>query len=301
MASTVTGGAFSFSTFSVGGMWQWDVRANNTQGLGQTYQIANINTPYGPLNAADIPIPGDVLSSMCDSLNQLQQQLGPLIVLNSGTQTQYVLTVTEGDPSVFVGDVKYFNAGAFGSFMTATTISDVPWLVPNPSQTIGIGKNQTGQVSIWAVPSLLLATDGPYQGSIILQDNRAPSTVIPVSVIVNVLPRAVLSVSTSSIFFSYSLSAGFQGGAQQFSVSNTGPTGSMLSYTVSKIINGSPWLRFSPACNDGIIPGVSDIVTVSLTANLPQSTGTYTETLAVASPNALGSPTVVTITLSVSP
>src|ERR1700734_1104089 len=144
----VNSGGFGFSVQSVGGVWNWFVKANNIQGLGQLYQIDNIITPYGKFVDAQIPLPGDVVIAMASSLQEIQQQLAPLVMLLSGTPLSYSVTVTEGDPSTYVATVPFTNAGAFGSFLSSASTSDSSWLTAVPSNIVGIGKNQPAQIKM---------------------------------------------------------------------------------------------------------------------------------------------------------
>lgn len=297
----VTQGGFSFSVPSVGGTWSWTLQANNVQGAGQLYQFVGITTPYGPLqDATYIPIPADVIVAMADSLTQFQQQLNPMLALVSPAQTIFNTTITEGDPGSTISTTLFQNVGAFGSFMSVTATPDVQWLSPQPSLVSGLGKNNQGQTQVKLVPSSLLAINSPYVGHVNLQDNRSPSTLIPLTFQINVLPRPQISVSSVSITLSYSLLTASAGGAVSLTVQNSGPVNSILNFSLSKLFNNSPWLAFTPGSGGPLSSGQNSIITFSVvSSNAPAIAGTYTENVGVLSTNAGNSPVQVTISLIV--
>ena len=297
----VQSGGFSFNIASVGGYWSWTVLANNIQGLGQRYQVIDINTPYGRLIDAAIPIPGDVITAMSDSIAEMQQQLAAAVSLVTGTPSSYSLTVTEGEAASIIASVPFTNSGAFGSFLSVSSTPGSPWITANPTSTIGVGKNQQAQISIGILPTTMLATSSPYSGSVIIQDSNSPSS-ITLSVNATVLPRPQISLSTPTINLSYSITSGIPSGSQQCVVSNSGLSGSVLNYTASKIQNQSPWLTFTPISGGPLSSGGTDPITFSLiTGNVPLIAGIYTEIVSVISGNAPNSPQNITITLTVTP
>jgi hypothetical protein len=301
MTTIVSGGGFEFSTESVGGVWRWTVQANNLQGVGQLYQIINIYTPYGFLVDTQIPIPGDVVTSMAQSITQFQQQLDPLLALVDPIQTSFSVTVTEGDPVTGVGSVSIQNSGAFGSFMTAIATPDSSWIQVSPNSIIGLGKNEQGSFNIAVSPSTLLYTSSPYSGIINLQDNRSTPTIIPISINVNVLPRPVISASPLTVNFSYALLTGTPSGAQTLEVQNSGPATSSLEFTLAKVYNRSDWLDIVPTTGGPLASGNSTLITLSIiSSEVPQVSGVYTDTVRISSQNASNSPVDVSIILTVS-
>ena len=296
--SSVAGTGCTFNVSSVGGTWSWTVLANNVQGLGQQYQVVDVMTPYGKFTDVVVPLPGDVVTAMADSISQLQEQLAPRVLLLSGTPSSYSATVTEGDTALSLATVPFVNAGAFGSFLTVTATPDSPWLTAAPPKVSGLGKNQSGQTSIGVLPALMLATASPYVGHVLLQDNNSDE--LPITVNVTVLPRSQIGVSAPAVSLSYAIQSGISGGAQQSIVSNAGPLGSVLNFTAAKIQNSSPWLAFTPSSDGPLASGDTSIITFSLVpANLPTIPGTYTETVAIASRTASNSPQNITVTLVV--
>lgn len=298
MATNVRGGGFKFDVCSIGGRWEWDVTASNVQNGGQFYQVENIRSPFGALANTDLPIPGEVITAMAESLASLQQQLQPRVALTG--PASFSLTVTEGDPVIGAGAVEFANVGAFGSFMTATASPNSPWLSVDPPSVAGIDKNGSGQISVRVDPRILLATSSPYLGYVNVQDNASPPTLIPVPVNVTVMPRPAIGLSSDAAALAFYLSSMVPAGTASVTITNTGPLTSLLSFTVAKVQNQSPWLAVAPASGSSVPSGGAVTVVLSLVSdNVPSIPGVYTEILRVASPNASNSPLEITVTLTV--
>lgn len=301
MAIDVSGSCFKFDTESTGGTWTWSVRSNNLQGLGQLYEVIDITTPWGPFTIAEIPIPGSVITAMADSLTQVQDQLSPLLALVDPSTTSFNVTIVEADPNLAVGSVAVINAGAFGSFMTATATPDSPWLEITPASVSGLGRNEQANFNISLLTATLLNSDSPYNGKVTFQDNRVPPTSIEVSVIATVLPRPEITPSPTAINLTFISSTGVPGGAQQLTIENSGPAGSTLEFTVAKLNNTSPWMNFTPTSGGPLSSGQTDIVTISVDSTNAASLapGSYMDTLRISSTRASNSPVDVLVTLTV--
>jgi hypothetical protein len=299
MAGILSGSGFRFETQSVGGTWRWVVFANNTYGTGQLYQVSDITTPFGILQQALIPIPDDVIACMNQSILDIKQQFAPLMSLVSPSSLIFSSSVTEGDSAISVGEVIVQNAGAFGSFMDVTATTGAPWLNVDPSFVKSLNKGEQASFDIIANPLNLLNVNSPYSGTVILQDNRVPSTMLTATVVLVVKPRPVIGVSPANINLSYFLTSNTAGGAQQLVVENSGPVDSILNATLSKV-NGQTWWTFVPTVVGPLGVGGTSIVTISVvTANAPQQQGTYADTLRITSPNAANSPVDVPVILVV--
>lgn len=300
MGTTVSGGSFGFNLVSVGGIWSWTVRANNVYGGSQLYQVVDVTSPWGRLSDSDSPIPGDVVTAMAGSILDVQGQLAPLLSLVQGVSS-LMITVTEGDPPIDVAAVPVQNSGAFGSFMTATATPGASWLSANPSFLKALGKGEQGNFTIRVLPSTLLANMSPYSGVVSLQDNRIPSTVIPISVMVTVLPRPAFSLSASGISLTYSIATMTTGiGSGTVLVTNGGPANSLLNFSVGKVNNCSGWLQISPLTVGPLASGGSSLLTFTLMPGLvPGIPGSYVETVQVSSTNASNSPQSIVVTLTV--
>jgi hypothetical protein len=297
--ATVAGTKYSFSTQSTGGTWSWSVQADNTLGAGQLFQFVDILTPYGPLFQVEIPLPGDVVEEMYNSLVEVQAQLAPLMSLVQPIVTPFTVIIVEGDPNEEVGSVEVQNVGSFGSFMQVTATPGAAWLSADPSTVQGIGKNQTTSLNISLLTATLLSSGSPYNGSVNLQDNRNPPTVIPVSVVVTVLPRPAIGATPAQLGFTYTVSTGIPSSALSITVENSGPAQSTLEFTVAAM-NGSAWLAITPSSGGPLDPGQTAQVTVSInTSRVPIAPGTYTDSVRISSSTASNSPVDVPVTLLV--
>ncbi len=301
MGSNVAAGGFTFSKVSVGGTWFWTIRADNIQGSSQLYYMEKICTPFGKLtDGVEVPIPGDVVHEMAKTLSQFQQQLAPLLQLQTGTPTVFNTTVTQGDPMSEIGTIPFFNAGAFGSFMTATATPNSMWLSTSPATVAGLNKNERGQFVITINPATLLSANSPYTGVVNLQDNRETPTFIPIVVNVTVLPQPTIQVEPVAIGLSWALMTGANSGSAQLTVTNSGPAGSILNFAVAKAQNSSPWLAIAPQGGGPLASGASSIITLSLISyGVPQVPGTYTDTLIVSAQNASNCSVAILVSLTV--
>lgn len=297
--AAVSGSKYGFSKQSVGGTWSWSVQADNTLGVGQLFQFVDIGTPYGPLFHVEIPIPGDVIQEMANSLSEVQSQLAPLMALVQPAGTPFNVIIVEGDSNEAVGSVEVQNVGAFGSFMQVTATPDSAWLSADPSIAQGIGKNETARFNVSLLTATLLASGSPFNGNVNLQDNRDPPTIIPLAVTVTVLPRPSIGTSPAQLSFNYALSTGLPSGALAVTVENTGPVQSTLEFTAA-VVSGSAWLALVPTSGGPLNPGQTAQVTVSLvTSGIPLAPGTYTDAVRISSGTASNSPVDIPVTLTV--
>lgn len=302
MATSVSLGEYQFYKDSTGGRWYWKVQANNTQNVGQLYYVYDIQSPFGSLSKADIPIPGDVVEEMNTSLQDVRDQLSPLLALVSPGTTTFSSTVTEGEATSTVAVVPFLNVGAFGSFLTATATPGASWLKAVPSQVIGIGKNAQSQFSIQIIPTLMEASGSPYSGQVNLQDNRSPATLIPLTFNITVLPKPEIDLDVTEIILTYTLSTAMAGSPGTLVITNSGPSGSQLTVSLAKIQNASPWLLVSDSSVGPLASSASDSVTFSIiTSGIPALAGTYTENINISSSTASNSPQTVAVKLIVSP
>lgn len=274
--------------------------ANNIQGAGQTYQFVNFNTPYGSIYTAAIPIPGDVVTQMAASLLKVQQQLAPLIQLVAPVPAVFNIIITEGDPSSLVGTVTVQNNGAFGSFMSVVATPDSPFISCTPPTASAIAFGQTTQFTIQLNPAVLTGGQN-YQAHVNFQDNRNSPVTIPVTVNVRVLPRPEIETTPDAITLTFALLTGTPSGGQSISVTNSGPSDSILNFSVSKVQNNSSWLSFSPVSGGPLASGESSSFVASVVSSaVPYQSGTFSEVLRVSSPNASNSFVDIPVTLIVS-
>lgn len=295
----VSGSAFEFSLESTGGLWRWKTVAQNVSGAGVSYEVRDIDTPWGSLFRTAIPIPADVVQAMSQGIVEMQQQLAPQLALVDPSSTSFVVVITEGDPNLVVAEVPFFNAGAFGSSMTATAAPGAPWLRADPGQVAGLGRNDQGEFTITLLTGSLVAASTPYLAAVNLQDNKVPSTLIPLTFSVSVLPRPVISVSPSDVVFNWYQSTSSGDGPMSVSVSNSGPPSSSMDWAAA-LLNASGWLAVNPASGGPLASTASESVSLSLNpACIPPMPGTYSDKLRFSSPSASNCYVDVTVTLNV--
>lgn len=271
--------------------------ASSLQGPGQSYQVQDILTPYGPMNVAAIPLPAAVVQSMAQSITDVQDQIKPLMTLVS-TQTSFSLGITEGDSNSSVGSIQIRNDGGFGSSLSAVATADVQWLTVSTPEIQNIARGETASFSINLVTDNLLSSQSPYVGHVNIQNVDDTSSVITTTVSVVVLPRPAISVNTQNVDFTWSILTP-AAAPYYMTVSNSGPGSSSLNFSASKLTDSS-WLDVSPASAGPLAAGEESSVVLSIVgASIPSIVGVYTETVRLSSVNASNSPVDVTVTLTV--
>ena len=299
--TTVSGSAFEFSLESTGGLWRWKVVSQNISGAGVSYEVSYIDTPWGPLYQTAIPVPADVIQAMAQGIVEMQQQLSPLLALLSPSQVSFVVVITEGDPNLVVADVPFFNAGAFGSSLTATAAPSAPWLRADPGQVAGLGKNDQGEFTITLLTGSLAANASPYLAVVNLQDNRVPSTLISLAFSVSVLPRPAIAVDQTDLSFTWYQSTSSGDGPFTVHVSNAGPPSSSMDW-IAALLNASRWLSFTPASGGPLASSASQAVFLSLNPScIPPTPGTYVDKLRFSSPSASNGYVDVQVSLNILP
>jgi hypothetical protein len=204
---------------------------------------------------------------------------GPVLSLSATTMT-FSGTVNGTNPAP--GSFNVTNAGT--GTLAFTTQSDAAWLTATPAsgsapQSVQVSTNITGLAA------------GTYTGHVTVTATGAQGSPATVTVTLTVSPQAtpVLSVTPTSISFSATAN-GANPAPSSFNVTNTG-TGT-LSFTAQ---SDASWLTATPA--SGAAPQ-----SVQVAANIAGLTaGTYTGHVTVTSTGATGSPTTVTVTLTVNP
>lgn len=296
MANTI-GGGFFFSVESVGGTWTWSVQTNNRAGANQKFTVGNINTPFGELGKVSIPIPDDVIDGFTSSLDQVRNQLKPTLYLNSPSVIN--LTVDEGDSRVNIPDISFSNVGAIGSFMDTFISTDSYWLVPNRTSVIGVPKNGSASVSGLVYSDTLFAVGSPYTGHISLSYTGSDDETL-VTYNIAVRPKPIIQLDIYSVGFSYDLYYSTGSGAIGVNVTNAGPLGSLLSLSVVKSINKSPWLVITGADMIDIESGNISSVMLSLdTSKITRVPGLYQEVLVFKPENPSVDQVVIPVNLTV--
>jgi hypothetical protein len=230
-----------------------------------------------------IPIPGPIVTAMAASIAQVQSAFSPSILLSPAGPLSFLLT--EGQGVSVPQTITLTNNGIFGSLLAAAITTSAPWLQVTPANLTGLGFNETGTFNVTADSTTLQAIYSPYTATITVQDTGATNSPQMIAVNVTVLPMPTINVSPMSLVFNVTgplAPTPFPPvPSQAFVLSNTGPSGSQLTYLIQKLVGNSPWLvSFTPFM--GLLAS-SQTQSITVVVAPPPSTGpgTYTETLRV--------------------
>jgi hypothetical protein len=260
------------------GRWKWTTRVDVSQSLAIN-QIRDVITPYGLLRDT-IPIPGEVVQAMADSITKVQQSYTPSILLNP---TALTFVVDEGRGVSSPKSVQVTNNGLLGSLLATSISSSAPFVFPLPANVNGLSSEESGSFDVSADTTNLLALGSPYAVLLTVQSSTATNSpqTIPVTVIVR--PKATILTSVLSLQFNVvaPLSGPFpQIPSQQFNLLNSGPPTSVLDYQIRKLV-GVPWLvSFAPVFGS-VNGGGSQPITVVVAPTTIMPPGSYTETLRI--------------------
>lgn len=260
------------------GTWRWKTRVDVSKPI-VCFEIRDIVSPFGFLRD-NIPLSGTVVQAMAESITELQQAFAPLIV---STPTTLTFIVNEGQGFSTPQAITVTNGGVYGSLLSPSITSSAAYLVATPANMGTLAFGASGQTQVTVDSTSLLAVSSPYSATLSVQDPNATNNPQTVNVTINVLPIATIALSPTALSF---VASGFNGTfppvpSQTFQIQNTGLSGSVLTYSIQKLIGSSPWLTsFAP--NTGTVNGGS-FVNVTVAVAPPPGTlpGTYTETLRV--------------------
>lgn len=260
------------------GAWRWTTRVDVSQAVVTT-QIRDVFSPYGLLRDS-VPIPGEVVRAMADSIEEVQSAYTPSILLG---ETSLTFVVDEGRGVSAATPVQVTNNGILGSLLSTTITSSAPYCFPLPANVGGLVAHASGTFDVSVDSTNLLAIGSPYAVVLSVQSNEATNSpqVIPVTLIVR--PKATISPSPVSMQFN--VAAPSSGPfppipSQQLSLSNSGLSASVLDYQIRKLI-GVPWLvSFSPVYGS-INGGGMQPIAVVVAPTSDMGVGVYTETLRI--------------------
>jgi len=269
---------FEFATAA--GKWEWTTRLDVSQS-NPLYSVRDIKSPYGLLRDS-IPIPGEVVSAMAESIDELKSNFAPNILL--GPPTLLNFTVDEGRGFAEPEVVLITNDGVYGSLLGVTLTTSAAYVRVTPANVGNLALNESGQFQIEVDATDLLATSSPYNETIAIQDPSATNNPQTFPVTITVRPKATIYTNPTVLNFSVvkPLSGSFPSiPTQTFTVQNTGLVGSVLDFQVQKLTGLSDWLTsFLPSSGTLLSSESTDItVTVVPPDNLLQ--GTYSEKLRV--------------------
>lgn len=269
-----------FSTTVAGRVWRWKTRLDVT-GAYPVYAVVEIVTPFG-LFRDTIPLPGEVVQAMSESIDTLKATYKPRILV--GPPTSLGFAVDEGRGLSVTQTVLVANNGTFGSLLNAVLTSSAPYIQATPGSVGNLASNESGSFSVAVDSTDLVASSSPYSGMITVQDPTALNTPQTVPVLISVRPKAVIVLSTPLVQFSVvrPISGPFPVvPSQQFNVSNTGASGSVLEFQVARLTGLSlSWLSSFTPVSGTVTTGVQavSILVEPVDGLLP---GTYEETLRV--------------------
>jgi len=261
------------------GIWKWS-SVVDMSGISPVYRVEDIVTPYGLLRDT-IPIPGEIIEAMNDSISQLQTQFQPTILI--GPPSSVTFDLNEGEGFGEAQEVFLTNTGTYGSLLGVSFTSSASYLTVTPATLGNLASNEAGAFEVAADSTNLLAVNSPYSETIIVTDVAASNSPQTLTVTINVLPKA--TITTSSILLTFNVVKPLSGDfpaipSQAFNVENTGPALSELVYQIQKLGTVN-WLTGFDPVSGSLDSGEIDPITV--TVGPPQSTGvgTYEETLRV--------------------
>lgn len=251
-------------------------------GLTPTFQILDILTPYGVFRDS-VPLPGEVVQAMGDSIATLQSTFQPRILL--GPPSSLVFTVDEGRGYSTPLSGKLTNDGVFGSLLSGTLVTSAPYIHVTPSVVGHLASNQYGLFEVTVDSTDLLASSSPYSGSITVQDTTALNTPQVLPITVNVRPLAIIAATPATLNFSVvrPVSGPFPAiPTQTITVGNTGSAGSYLEYQVTALTGlATSWLASFLPVSGSLSSGGSVSVTVTVAPETGMMPGIYEETLRI--------------------
>ena len=272
---------YQFQATVPAGVWRWTTRVDVSLGTPQ-YEVRDVKSPYGLLRDM-IPIPGPVITAMASSIATVQEAFAPAIMLApAGLMT---FTLTQGQGVSMPQPVTITNNGVFGSLLAAAITTSAPWLQVTPANITGLAFNEAGSFNVTADSTALLAVNSPYTGTITVQDAQASNSPQTIPVQVTVLPVPTIATNVTSLVFNATSplppSPFPPIPSQQFILSNSGPSGSQLTYLIQKLIGNSPWLvSFTPFMGN-LASTQTQAVTVAVAPPAGMYPGTYQETLRI--------------------
>lgn len=269
---------YQFQLSLASGAWRWTTRVDVSKAQVQT-EIRDVTTPYGLLRDS-VPIPGDVAQAMADSIEQVLNAYTPSILLDPLSLS---FAVDEGRGVSASTQVRVTNNGILGSLLSVQVTSSAPYVFPLPANVSGLVANASGSFDVSVDSTNLLASGSPYAVSLAVQSGAAPNSPQNIPVTVTVRPKATISTTPTSVQFN--VAAPFTGAfppipSQQVSLSNSGPSSSVLEYQIRRLI-GVPWLVSVSPVYGSINGGGVQPITVAVAPPSSMLPGIYTETLRI--------------------
>lgn len=279
LASNIQSQEYKYAIQVPQGTWRWTTRVDVSQALVQ-FEIRDISSPFGLLRDS-IPIPGDVVTAMGNSITDLKQAFAPAIVFGP---TSLTFTLDEGRGFGVPLPLTISNGGVYGSLLSVAVSVSAAYVKVTPASAGGLAFNASGQVQVSVDSTNLLAVGSPYAATLTLQDAHATNNPQTVPVTITVRPKAAITLTPTTLNFT--ASGAFSGAfspipSQTFQIQNTGPAGSVLDFQIQKLTGLSDWLvSFSPTFAE-LASSASQTITVVVAPLAMMLPGAYTETLRV--------------------
>lgn len=271
---------FQFSHTTSRGVWRWMTVADLTA-ASASYRIEDIFSPYGRLRDS-IPLDGDVVVQMGQSITTVQQAFAPSILVTPPGMLTF--TVDEGRGVSADQTFVVTNNGIFGSFLSVSASPADPFVAVNPPIAPGILSTASYTFRVNVDSTNLLASGSPYATGVTLNDPLASNGPITVPVQIVVRSKATISLSTLALNFTVvkPLTGSFPPIADQtVTLSNTGLPDSVLEFLAQKLTGLSPWLTGIVPTSGSVTGGSSQVLTFSVVPPDSLLTGTYTEVVRV--------------------
>lgn len=271
--------AYQFQHNTATGRWSW-VTVMDVSGSVPSFRVEHIVSPFGIFRDS-IPVPGDVVVAMSDSITQIRTQFPPAILI--GPPSSLVFDVDEGRGFTLPQEVVLTNNGVFGSLLGTTLTSSAAYVTVTPAQIGNLASNETGTFEVAVDSSGLLSLNSPYMEMITIEDPMATNTPQMLPITINVRPKAIASVSSATLTFNVikPLSGSFPAiPSQTFQIENTGPVGSVLNWQIQKL-GCEPWLAGYFPVTGTLASGATETITVAVAPPTSTMTGTFTETLRI--------------------
>lgn len=280
-AANISAQDVGFSVTVNGRLWRWKTRMD-VSGATPVFQILDIITPFGMLRDS-IPLPGEVVQGMSESIESLMANFKPTILV--GPPTSLSFAVDEGRGFAEGQNVPLTNSGVYGSLLSAILTTSAPYIHVSPSVVGNLASNVAGSFEVQVDSTDLLATSSPYSGTITIQDETATNNPRTLPITITVRPKAVIDTNLDTVYFTVvrPVSGPFPPvSSEQFQVQNTGPTGSVLEFQIVRLTGLSQnWLsNFTPVYGTLNASG-NQTISVYVDPVEGLMPGTYEETLRI--------------------
>ena len=269
---------YQFEVSLASGAWRWTTRVDVSKAQVQT-EVRDVITPYGLLRDS-IPIPGEVVQAMADSIQQVLLAYPPSILLDP---VSLVFVLDEGRGVSASAPIRVTNNGILGSLLSVQITSSAPYVIAMPANIGGLVANASGSFDVSVDSTYLLASGSPYTAGLTVQSSAASNSPQVIPVAVTVRPKATISPAPTAL--SFYVGAPFAGDfppipSQQLSLFNSGLGSSVLDYQIRRLV-GVPWLASVSPVYGSINGGSMQPITVAVAPPNGMLSGVYTETLRI--------------------